>query len=121
MNHAERKALKRAAKVQPVYSYTAEQLEQLRTEAFNKAYEQAQKEFQVKLEDAKRVASDRACQAVSVIPLVLLHDKCGYGKFRLRRFMDWMMTWMKAIDDDPATLKELMEIAGELSGYQFCP
>ena len=121
MNHAEKKALKRAAKVQPVYSYTAEQLEQLRQEAFNKAYDLAQKEFQKQLEDAKRVASDRACQAVSVIPLVLLHDKCGYGKFRLRRFMDWMMTWMKAIDDDPSTLKELMEIAGELTDYQFCP
>lgn len=121
MNHTERKAMKRAAKVQPVYSYTAEQLEQLREEAFNKAYEQAQKEFQKQLEDTKRAATDRACHAVSAIPLVLLHDKCGYGKFRLRRFMDWMMTWMKAIDDDPATLKELMEIAGELTGYQFCP
>lgn len=121
MNHAERKALKRAAKVQAVYSYTVEQLEQLRQEAFNKAYEQAQKEFQKQLEDAKRMAADRACQAVAVIPLVLLHDKCGFGKIRLQRFVGWMETWIKAINDDPETLKELTAIAENLTNFRFCP
>lgn len=117
MNHAERKALKKAAKIQPTYQMTAAQIEQLKKEAFDAAVSEMNKQ----VEDAKRVAADRAFQAVAVIPLVLLHDKCGFGKIRLQRFVGWMETWIKAINDDPETLKELTAIAENLTNFRFCP
>lgn len=115
MNHAERKALKRAEKVQPTYKMTAAQIDQIKRDA----YEAAAKEFRLELEKVKREATDRAIKAVAVIPLVVAHDKLGFGGIRLRRFLDWMMTWMHCIEDEPETLMELMHIVEEACGIKL--
>lgn len=116
MNHAERKALKRAEKSQAVYQMTAAQIQQIKVDAI----EAARKEFQMELERVKREATDTACNAVVVVPLIVLHDKLGFGGIRLRRFLDYMMTWMRAIEEDPSTLRELSEIVEKITGLHFC-
>lgn len=119
MNHQERKLAKRAAKQQPSYMMTADQITKLKQDAFNAAYDKAWEDYLRRVENVKKEATNIACNATAVIPLIVAHDKLGFGGIRLRRFLDYMMTWLNAIDQDPHTLVELQELAEEYCGIKF--
>ena len=38
---------------------------------------------------------------------------------RANRFLDWMMTWINAINNDPETLVELQELVYEFYGIKL--
>ena len=115
MNHQERKLAKRAAKSAPAYTLTADQIQALKQEAYDKAWG----EYNSRIDAAKKEATDIACRAAIAVPMVVLHDKLGFGSVRANRFLDWMMTWLRAINDDPGTLMELQELVYELYGIQL--
>ena len=109
MNHQERKLVKRAAKSAPTYTLTADQIQALKQEAHDKAWA----EYASRIEAAKKEATDIACRAAIAVPMVVLHDKLGFGAVRANRFLDWMLTWLNAINDDQGTLMELQELVYE--------
>ena len=115
MNHQERKLAKRAAKSAPTYTLTADQIQALKQEAYDKALA----EYSSRIEEAKKEATDIACRAAIAVPMVLLHDKLGFGVVRANRFLGWMLTWLRAINDDPGTLAELQELVYEFYGIRL--
>ena len=115
MNHQERKLLKRAAKAAPTYAMTADQIEAMQREAYDKAWA----EYNSCIEGIKKDATDIACRAAIAVPLVVAHDKFGFGEVRGNRFLDCMMTWLRAINDDPGTLVELQDLVYEFYGIKL--
>lgn len=115
MNHQERKLVKRAAKSAPTYTLTADQIQALKQEAYDKAWA----EYNSRIEAAKKEATDIACRAAIAVPMVVVHDKLGFGSVRANRFLDWMLTWINAINDDPGTLVELQELVYEFYGIKL--
>ena len=115
MNHQQRKLAKRAAKSATTYTLTADQIQALKQEAYDKAWA----EYNSRIEEAKKEATDIACRAAIAVPMVLLHDKLGFGAARANRFLDWMLTWLRAINDDPGTLMELQELVHEFYGIKL--
>ena len=115
MNHQERKLAKRAAKSAPTYTLTADQIHAMKQEAYDKAWT----EYNSRIEDAKKEAVNIACRAAIAIPMVVAHDKLGFGSARAYRLLDCMMTWLRAINDDPGTLVELHELVYEFYGIKL--
>ena len=115
MNHQERKLAKRAAKSAPTYTLTADQIQALKQEAYDKAWN----EYNSRIEAAKKEAVNIACHAAIAVPMVVAHDKLGFGVVRANRFLDWMLTWLNAINDDPGTLMELQELVYEFYGIKL--
>ena len=52
------------------------------------------------------------------IPVMVLHDKFGFGKLRLGRFMDYAVMWYESVHDNETQLMELVKIAGEECGIR---
>ena len=115
MNHQERKLAKRAAKSAPAYTLTADQIQALKQEAYDKAWA----EYNSRIESVKKEATGIACRAAIAIPMVVIHDKLGFGVVRANRFLGWMLTWITAINDDPGTLAELQELVYEFYGIKL--
>lgn len=70
---------------------------------------------QMKL-NAVKEATRRAFLMFLSIPVMILHDKFGFGKIRLTRFMDYALIWYESIQDDETHLLELVEVAREECG-----
>lgn len=115
MNHQERKLAKRAAKSAPTYTLTADQIQALKQEAYDKAWT----EYNSRIEDVKKEVTDIAYRAAIAVPMVVVHDKLGFGIVRANRLLDWMMAWLRAINDDPGTLVELHELVYEFYGIKL--
>lgn len=115
MNHQERKLAKRAAKSAPTYTLTADQIQALKQEAYDKAWA----EYNSRIEAVKKETTDIACRAAIAVPMVVVHDKLRFGVVRANRFLDWMLTWLNAINDDPGTLMELQELVYEFYGVKL--
>ena len=52
------------------------------------------------------------------IPVMVLHDKFGFGKQRLTKFMDYCLIWYESVRDDETKLMELVKIAEEECGIR---
>lgn len=99
MNRAERRRQKSQEKPK-VYMLTQDQIDNLKREAVDEATMTAFKMFMS-------------------VPLMVLHDKFGFGRIRGSRFMDYAMIWYESIQKGETTLKEVMNIAEDLTGVQF--
>lgn len=75
------------------------------------------------IEDIKRKttaeASRKAFLSFVSIPVMVLHDKFGFGKTRLERFMDYALVWFESVYDNETRLAELIEIAGNECGIRI--
>lgn len=90
MNRAERR---RHGKSAPkTYVLTEDQIEQMKLEAVN-------------------TATRRAFLMFMALPVMVLHDKFGFGKLRLSRFMHYALTWYEAVQNNETRLMELVKIA----------
>lgn len=99
MNRKERRKAGKTEKV-AVYNLTADQIDQLKQEAVDEAALVAFKMFMA-------------------VPIMVLHDKFGFGSLRAQRFMDYAMIWYESVQKNETSLKEIMKIAEELTGVQF--
>ena len=68
--------------------------------------------------DAVHEASRKAFLMFMSIPVMVLHDKFGFGKIRLSRFMDYALVWFESVYDNETKLLELVKIAEEECGIQ---
>ena len=83
------------------------------------AYDKAWAEYNSRIDAVKKEATGIACRAAIAVPMVVVHDKLGFGVVRGNRFLDWMLTWINAINDDPGTLMELQELVYEFYGIKL--
>ena len=90
-------------------------MEALKQEAYDKAWA----EYNSRIESVKKEATDIACHAAIAVPMVVVHDKLGFGEVRANRFLGWMLTWLRAINDDPDTLLELQDLVYEFYGIKL--
>ena len=99
MNRAERRRNARQEKTR-TYVLTDDQIAQIKREA---AHEATQKAFTMFLS----------------IPVMVLHDKFGFGKLRLSRFMDYVLIWFESVYGNETQLKELIKVAEQECGIQI--
>ncbi len=99
MNRAERRKAAKEGKVvnaPAVYHLTQEQIDKMKADAKAEGF----------------------TMALS-IPVMVLHDKFGFGNIRATRFMDYAMIWFEAVVKGETPLTEIMKIAEDLTGVRF--
>lgn len=100
MNRAERRrSAKQQGQKTKTYVLTEEQIEQMKYQAVH---------------DAMR----KTFLMFISIPVMVLHDKFGFGKQRLTKFMDYCLVWYESVRDDETRLQELVKIADEECGIR---
>lgn len=101
MNRAERR--KNAVTTKPrTYVLTEDQITKLKQEAANEA-------------------TRKAFLMFMSIPVMVLHDKFGFGKLRLTRFMDYALIWLDSVQNNETTVSELVKIAETECGIRVLP
>ena len=53
------------------------------------------------------------------IPIMVLHDKFGFRKVRLTRFMDYALVWFESVNNNETQLRELVKIAEDECGIRI--
>lgn len=99
MNRAERRKAGIKQKVR-TYTLTDVQIQQIKDEAINEA-------------------TNRAFILLLGLPLITLHDKFGFGKVRLERFMDELLKQYESFDEGYITLEDLIETIKEETGVSI--
>lgn len=98
MNRAERR--RNAVTSKPkTYVLTEDQITKLKQEA---AFE----------------ATRRAFLMFMAIPIMVLHDKFGFGRQRLERFLDYALIWFDSVQNNETPLVELVKIAEKECGIK---
>lgn len=98
MNRAERR--KNAVITRPkTYMLTEYQISEMKREAAN-------------------AAARKAFLLFMSIPVMVLHDKFGFGRTRLARFMDYALVWFESVHDNETRLAEIVEIASKECGIR---
>lgn len=90
MNRAERR--KNAITTKPkTYVLTDDQIRKIKQEAVTEA-------------------TRKAFLMFMSIPVMVLHDKFGFRKVRLSRFMDYALVWFESVHNDETRLMDLVKI-----------
>lgn len=100
MNRAERRRNKQqSAEKTKTYVLTQDQIDKMKRDAVNEA---TRKAFAMFLS----------------IPVMVLHDKFGFGKQRLTRFMDYVLVWYESVQAGETPLRELLTVAERECGIR---
>lgn len=110
MSRADRRKAGNKEKVK-TYVLTEAQIEDIR----RKAVEDDAGKLAKKLKDE---ATELAMAYLMSIPIMVLRDKFGFGRIRIDRFVGFARTWIKAANADPETLRELVQLAYDETGYE---
>jgi hypothetical protein len=97
MNRAERRRSARQQEKPKTYVLTEDQINKMKMDAVNEA---TRKAFLMFLS----------------IPVMILHDKFGFGKQRLSKLMDYALIWFEAVQNNEVKLLELVNIAKDECG-----
>ena len=94
MNRAERRRLAKSAQKEKEKTYvlTQAQIDEMKMEAVNEA---TRKAFLMFLS----------------IPVMVLHDKFGFGKQRLGKLMHYCLVWYESVQNNETKIMELVKIA----------
>jgi len=111
MNRAERRKAGKQNKP-AVYMYTQDQIDKMIQDA-------VAKELAGMREKAVDTATRTAFRMFMSVPVMVLHDKFGFGRIRGQKFMDYAMIWYESVMKGETDLKEIMKIAEDLTGVQF--
>lgn len=98
MNRAERRRNARQEKTR-TYVLTEDQIQQIKRDAVSEA---TRKAFLMFLS----------------IPVMVLHDKFGFGKMRLSQFMNYALVWYESVQDNETRLTEIVKIAEDECGIK---
>lgn len=103
MNRAERRRQAKSAQAKPkTYVLTQEQIDDMK----------------------KKVADEATYKAFLMfmcIPVMVLHDKFGFGKTRIQRFMDYAQIWYKSVLEGETPLREILDLTEAMCGLRFEP
>lgn len=95
MNRAERRRNKSTEKPK-TYTLNEEQIRQVKHEAMADAF-----------------------TILLAIPVLVLHDKFGFGKVRLDRFNHYVLMWLAEIDKGNTTVAEIKDILKREAGIEI--
>lgn len=110
MNRAERRKAGKQNKP-AVYMYTQDQIDKLVQDA-------VAKELAGIREKAVNQAISTCFKMFMSIPVMVLHDKFGFGHIRLDRFMHYALSWFEGVHEGDTALEEIMAIAEADSGIK---
>lgn len=98
MNRSQRRKAGKADRPK-TYILTHDQIDRMKLEAVNEAALTAFRMFMA-------------------VPIMVLHDKFGFGRIRGQRFMDYAVIWYESIQNGETSLEEIMRLAEELTGVK---
>lgn len=75
-----------------------------------KTYVLTEDQIQKMKQEAVAEASRKAFLMFLSIPVMVLHDKFGFRKVRLSRFMDYALVWFESVHNDETRLMDLVKI-----------
>lgn len=67
----------------------------------------------------KNEAVNDAFKMLLSIPVLVLHDKFGYGHTRLDRFIHYAMSWVKDIQNGVVSIQEVVALCEEETGLKI--
>lgn len=102
MGRAERRKAGKTEKVK-TYVLTVDQIEQIKREAAEEAVKKLRDEI-------VKTTMLKVFKMFLAIPLMVLHDKFGFGKLRLDRFTNYVMIWYESVQNGETDINELIEI-----------
>jgi len=70
-------------------------------------------------EEAAKFASDRAFLLMLGLPMMVLHDKYGFGKKRCERFIDQVIELYDSFDKDYLTLDDIHKCLYDEAGIKL--
>jgi hypothetical protein len=100
MNRAERRKNKLSAEKPKTYVLTKDQIEQMKR-------------------DAVIEATRKAFLMFMSIPIVVLHDKFGFGVQRLSKLMHYALSWYESVQEGETDILELVKVAEKECGIQI--
>lgn len=65
----------------------------------------------------KNDAVDEAMVMLLTIPVVVLHDKFGFGQLRLDRFTHYAFSWINSVQTGEVKMSELVKICEDEAGF----
>jgi hypothetical protein len=101
MNRAERRRLKR------------------NQESCNATYTLRNEDVTRIKQDAAQEAIDKAFVLMLCLPMIVLHDKYGWGKKRLSDFMDYALELYDSFEKDYVTLDDLWDTIEKETGVKL--
>ncbi len=130
-SHLNRKQRRKAgiAEKPKTYNMTEAQIEKIKADAVREANAEIQRlrdeNEALRLTLMKR-KSEIMAKAVHdafmlfmSIPVMVLHDKFGFGKIRFDRFMNYVLIWYESVQNGEFTIEHIVEIAENVSGIKF--
>ena len=112
-----------------VYTLTEAQIEKIKADAVREANAEIQRlraeNEALRLTLMKRKAEimakavHDAFMLFMSIPVMVLHDKFGFGKIRFDRFMNYVLIWYESVQNGEFTIEHIVEIAESVSGIKF--
>lgn len=101
MNRAERRRMAKSAQKEKEKTYvlTQTQIDEMKREATNEA-------------------TRKAFLMLMSIPVMVLHDKFGFGIRRLGKLMDYVLIWYEAVQNNEVKLMELVKVAENECGIK---
>ena len=100
MNRAERRKNKLSAEKPKTYVLTEDQINKMKRDAINEA-------------------TFKAFMMFMSVPVMVLHDKFGFGESRLSRFMDYVLVWYESVQNGETPLTELVKVAEKECGIHI--
>lgn len=73
---------------------------------------------QEQIDQMKKDATLEAFKMLQSIPLMVLHDKFGFGHIRSDRYMHYALIWCEEVLDGNTSLNEIMKIVEDDSGVK---
>lgn len=70
----------------------------------------------------RQMKNDAVAEAVKMllaIPMLVLHDKFGYGHTRLDRFLHYAMSWVRDIQNGVVSLQEVVALCEKETGLKI--
>ncbi len=94
MNRSERRKLGKSAPKPKTYVLTEDQIAKIKNDAV-----------------------DEAMAMLLAIPVVVLHDKFGFGRIRLDRFTHYAFSWINSLQSGEVKMVDLVKICEDEAGF----
>lgn len=112
-----------------VYNLTEAQIEKIKADAVREANAEIQR-LRAENEALRLTLMKRKAEVMAKavhdafllllsIPVMVLHDKFGFGKIRFDRFMNYVLMWYESVQSGETTIEHIVEIAESVSGIKF--
>ena len=112
-----------------VYTLTEAQIEKIKADAIREANAEIQRlraeNEALRLTLMKRKAEimakavHDAFMLFMSIPVMVLHDKFGFGKIRFDRFIHYVLVWYESVQSGETAIEHIVEIAENVSGIKL--